>query len=50
MKMSKVKFYKINPDGTRTLECEKEMSQEEQDGFINYLDDNYKKMRTDDLK
>ena len=48
--MSKVKFYTINPNGTETLECVKEMSQKEQDSFINYLDDHYPKMRTDDLR
>lgn len=48
--MSKVKFYTINPDGSKSLDCVKEVSQQEQDSFINYLDDNYKKIRTDDLK
>jgi len=48
--MSKVRFWTVNPDGSETLDCVKEISQQEQDSFINYLDDHYPKMRKDDLK
>jgi len=48
--MSKVKFWTINPDGSKTLDCEREISQQEQDAFIHYLDDHYPKMRKDDLR
>lgn len=47
--MSKVKFSITHLDGTKEV-SEKEMSQQEQDAFINYLDDHYKSMRTDDLR
>lgn len=49
MMMSKVKIYRTK-NGVKSLVKEVEMSQQQQDSFINYLDDHHKKARVDDLR